>query len=159
MVHVMIWTSKVCSNLDLFVFFEGDYSVSLKLYILSSSEVFLVNYLPTNNCVGIYCFGTWWFGFLQRFCGISNELKPQFSFEGSLSELNNNVLFLCPVRPVWPFLLRPRLQWAGKTNPKVEPNTKILLYPQLQMIKRRQIKPSFRVSNQPETCKSYVIFL
>lgn len=34
------------------------------------------------------------FGFAERFCGLSKEQKPQFSFEGFLSELNNNVLSL-----------------------------------------------------------------
>lgn len=42
----------------------------------------------------IYCFGGCWFGFPQRFSEISKELKPQFSFEGFPSELNNNVLSL-----------------------------------------------------------------
>lgn len=42
----------------------------------------------------IYCFGGWWFGFPQRFCGLSKELKPQFSFGGFLSGLSNNVLSL-----------------------------------------------------------------
>lgn len=42
----------------------------------------------------ICCFGWWWFGFPQRFCGLSKQLKPQFSVEGFTSELNNNVLSL-----------------------------------------------------------------
>lgn len=42
----------------------------------------------------VVVWGGGWFGFAERFCGLSKELKPQFSLEGFLSELNNNVLSL-----------------------------------------------------------------